>query len=102
MGGRGVWCLVLVLSVSLYLSHAVLQRESVKKDTRHFVKRPKPGPVFHPSPGLRKKLTETKPFTYPSSHIDSRYKRSDDEASTKCGLKPSALLETDPVSPYIY
>ena len=88
---------LLVLAVSLSLSWAVLHGGSARSegDARSFVKRRKSAP-FHPSSGLREKLSESKPFLYPSEHIHDRQRRSDET----CGLKKTTVLETDPVSPY--
>ena len=90
----------LVLAASLALSCAVLLGGSARNErhARTFVKRHKPTP-FLPSAGLKDKLANTKPFSFPSDRVNVRNTRSDDERV--CGLRNSLVLETDAVSHYL-
>ena len=102
----GLYFSVLVLSLSLSLSYAVLRGGPAKsdKDARHFVKRHAPsrlpdgGRPRPPPPDLRDRLSEGKPFAYPAAHVEGRRHTRSVEDRAMCGLKPSSLLETDPVS----
>ena len=96
MAGR-VELFLLLLVVILSLSCAILQRRSVRRDgdavrlvKRHQKSLP-PLPPLPPLAALRQKLSAGKPFALPASN--DRERRSDD----MCGLRKSAVLETDPV-----
>lgn len=97
MAGR-VGLDLLVLAAMLSLSCGSLHgRNSGKETARVFVKRRDPSPPIDPPLDLRERLAEAKPFSYPATELGTRATRSD---GGTCGLKKSAVLETDPVSPY--
>lgn len=84
--------LIVILVVSFSLSCAVLQRRPARRDggAARLVKRTRLTPSLPLE--LREKLSAGKPFTHPASDF-RRQRRSDDT----CGLRKSAVLETDPV-----
>ena len=99
---RGANLALLLLAASLSLSCSIYLGGSSRdgRETRQFIKRHKSVPI-RLSAGLKDKLSGTKPFSYPSSHLGVRQRRSDDSEDEKCGLSSSVVLETDPVSPVI-
>lgn len=100
MAGRSSLVLLLLLAACLSLSWAVFLGSSLREErgTRQFVKRHhKPSPLFRLSPALKDKLSKSKPFSYPSSLLDVRERRSDVVDRGQCGLPKSSLLETDAV-----
>lgn len=101
MAGYSSLVLLLLLAASVSLSWAVFLGSSLRdeKGTRQFIKRSSP---FRPSPTLKDKLSESKPFSYPSALLGVRERRSDVVGEKQCGLpKSSVLLETDPVRPLV-
>lgn len=100
IGGRVV--LVALLAASLLSpGGGILHERSIEENARRFVKRQDAGGRhIQPSLELRKRLNEARPFSYrPAEELGSRTARSDDQDSS-CDLKMTALLETNPVSPY--
>lgn len=99
MAGYSSLILLLLLAACLSLSWAVFLGSSLRdeKGTRQLVKRYHKSSPFRLSPALKGRLSESKPFTYPSAFLGVRERRSDVVDKGKCGLPKSSVLETDPV-----